>query len=288
MQLNKKYLTRSFNHAAKTYDEVAVLPFEVGKRMLERLSYTLLKPEIILDLGCGTGKTTRLLKQRYSKAKIIGLDIAEQMLRYHRKQASWFSKSRLICADVMQIPLADQSVDLIFSNMLLHWCEDVTTFLQEVQRVLKPEGLFLFSTVGPDTLKELRASWAQVDAESHVHVFKDMHLIGDALLKAHFKDPVIDVENFTLTFTSVKQILQELKAMGVQNAMSDKHPNLTGKNKLNKLISAYENFRNQENFLPVTCEVVYGQAWGIDLSTLNKKGTTSSEVIVPISAIKRR
>lgn len=288
MQLNKKHLIRSFNRAANTYDEVAVLPFEVSKRLLERLSYTLLKPNIIIDLGCGTGKTTQLLKQRYSKAKIIGLDIAEQMLQYHRKQTSWFSKSRLICADAVQIPLANQSVDLIVSNMFLHWYEDITTVLQEVQRVLKPEGLFLFATVGPDTLKELRESWACVDEKPHVHVFKDMHLIGDALLKAHFKDPVIDVENFTLTFTSTKQILQELKAMGVQNAMSDKHSNLTGKDKYHKMVLAYEKFRNQDNLLPVTCEVVYGQAWGIDLSILNKTGTTISEVAVPVSAIRKR
>lgn len=284
--VEQKQLIRLFNRAVNTYDQVAVLQNEVGQRLIERLDYVLLAPKIILDLGSGTGNITKLLSSKYSKAHVFSIDIAQGMLHSARKKKGWFSKQHFVCGDAEKIPLADNSVDLIFSNMMFHWCSNLVNVFHEVQRVLKPEGLFLFSMAGPDTLKELRASWATVDDKQHVHLFRDMHDIGDLLLKAHLADPVMDVENFTLTYQSLHQLMIELKKMGAANISSQRHSGLIGKQKFQRFIQSYEYLRDGQNLLPVSCEIIYGQAWK---SNINKKSTDydAKEISVPISSIKK-
>ncbi len=291
--LDKKLIRQSFDAAAPHYDDVAVLQREVGQRLVERLEIIKLSPAVILDVGAGTGYISQALKKVYKGARILSLDIAPGMLQVARSKNSWINKwfgdDGFICGDAEYLPLADNSVDLIFSNLTLQWCGELDQAFSEFKRVLKPEGLLMFSSFGPDTLKELRESWrlADVDADevnvsTHVNDFIDMHDIGDALLRAGLSDPVMDVENFTLTYSDVYQLMRELKALGAHNVANARRHSLTGKTRLKNMVLSYENFR-VDGLLPATYEVVYGHAWGvsddqnfeISLSSLTDTGILS-------------
>lgn len=284
--LDKSKIAKSFSRSAKSYDQVAVLQQTVGERLVNHLELIKLKPEKILDLGSGTGAVTQLLEKKFSEAKIVSADIAYGMLKHARSKKSWLGQQEFVCADAEHLPFPDNHFDFIFSNFVLHWCHDFKQAFREISRVLKPEGLFLFSTLGPDTLSELRMSWAQVDDKPHVHLFIDMHDIGDCLIHAGLADPVLDVEYFTLLYPDIFQLMRELKQLGVTNLLIDRHRGLTGKKSLQKLVSAYEIYRTAESKLPETWEVVYGHAWGKDLTALQEQNELG-EVRIPISSIKR-
>ena len=271
--LDKKLIRQSFDAAAPHYDDVAVLQREVGQRLVDRLELIKLSPDVILDVGAGTGYISQALKKVYKGAKLLSLDIAPGMLQVARSKNSWINKwlgsNEFICGDAEYLPLADNSVDLIISSLTLQWCGELERAFSEFRRVLKPEGLLMFSSFGPDTLKELRTSWHEADKKAdenyesaHVNDFIDMHDIGDALLRAGLSDPVMDVENFTLTYTDVYQLMRELKALGAHNVANARRHSLTGKTRLKNMVSAYDNFR-VDGLLPATYEVVYGHAWGV-------------------------
>lgn len=258
--LDKAGVRRAFSKAAERYDEVAQLQREIGQRLLQRLDLVNLKPETVLDLGAGTGVATIKLEKIYPKARVIALDIALPMMQQTRRRGSLFHKPCCLCADLERIPLADRSVDLIYSNAAIQWCNDLDGVFREVQRVLKPEGLLMFTTFGPDTLKELRAAWSQADGYTHVSRFLDMHDIGDALLRAGYTDPVMDVDWITLTYPSVEQLMGELKILGAHNVAASRQKALTGKGRLQLMKASYELFR-VNGLLPASYEVVYGHAW---------------------------
>lgn len=281
--INKKYARASFNRAATTYDKVAVLQFEVGNRLIERLDIIKAIPQTILDVGCGTGEHSLKLAKVYKRADIIGLDFAEQMLRVADRKQSWTQRllnntMKLVCADAESLPFRDDSFDFVFSNLSLQWCTDLDRTFLEFNRVLKPGGLLFFSTLGPDTLKELRQSWQQVDSNQHVHSFTDMHDIGDAMVRARLADPVMDVEYFTLTYDNVMKLMRELKDLGAHNASNRRSHYLTGKKHLQAMQQHYEKFRLPDNKLPATYEVVYGHAWATD--SANQAGGCSTDVKV--------
>ena len=272
-RLDKKLIRQSFDAAALHYDDVAVLQREVGQCLVDRLELIKLSPEEVLDVGAGTGFVSQALDKYYKDSRILSLDIAPAMLQVARSKESWVSKwfgnRGFICGDAESLPLADNSVDLIFSNLTLQWCGELDRAFSEFRRVLKPEGLLMFSSFGPDTLKELRESWHLADVsadgvneDTHVNDFIDMHDIGDALIRAGLADPVMDVENFTLTYPDVYQLMRELKTLGAHNVANDRRHSLTGKTRLKNMVAAYENFRI-EGGLPATYEVVYGHAWGV-------------------------
>jgi len=263
--INKPAARHSFNKAAGTYDDVAALQREVGQRLLDRMDIVRLSPNTIVDIGCGTGDTTLKLFEIYKKAQVIGVDFAENMLGKARSKLSWREKMlgrqpRFICGDAESLPLADQSVDFIFSSLTLQWCNDLDATFSEFRRILKPGGLLMFSSLGPDTLKELRQSWQSVDSGQHVHSFIDMHHVGDALLRARLADPVMDMEYFTITFNDGLQLMRELKLLGAHNASTKRPHNLTGKSHLRHMLKSYEQYRC-DGKLPATYEVVYGHAW---------------------------
>jgi malonyl-CoA O-methyltransferase len=258
--IDKEQARRSFDRAADRYDEAAVLQREIGVRMLERLDYVRLKPQLVLDAGCGTGVATAQLARRYRGARVIALDFAQGMLRHASRKGSLFRRPRCVCADLERLPLADRSVDLLFSNVALQWSTDLPGAFAEFLRVLRPGGLLMFSTFGPDTLKELRAAWAAVDRHSHVSPFPDMHDIGDHLVRARFADPVMDAEWMTVTYATVDDLMRDLKLLGAQNATAGRARGMTGKGRLAAMRAAYEPFRT-DGRLPATYEVVYGHAW---------------------------
>ncbi|WP_428605459.1 malonyl-ACP O-methyltransferase BioC [Sedimenticola sp.] len=258
--IDKQQARLAFSRAAPRYDQVAVLQREIGQRMLDRLELVRLQPEVILDIGAGTGVATAALADRYRKSRVLALDFAFPMLLQTRKRGNWLRKPRCICGDLEQLPLADQSVDLIYSNAAIQWSNDLDSAFGEFRRVLRPGGLLMFTTFGPDTLKELRAAWAAVDSGSHVSTFIDMHDVGDALLRAGLADPVMDVDRMTLTYERVTGLMRDLKILGAHNVNSDRQRGLTGKGRLQAMQEAYETFRRDRK-LPASYEVVYGHAW---------------------------
>lgn len=261
---DKRLVRASFDRAAARYDEAALLQREVGARLLERLDVIKLQPRRILEVGTGTGYCTAHLATRYPRAQLVALDLAPAMLARARRRFSWWQRRRgrplCICADAEALPVADASVDLLFSNLTLQWCADLDRTFAEFRRVLRPNGLLLFTTFGPDTLKELRAAWRAVDEAMHVNAFIDMHDIGDALVRNRLADPVMDREEITMTYREVRTLMADLKAIGAHNVNRGRSAGLTGKRRLNAMLGAYEQFR-RDGLLPATYEVLYGHAW---------------------------
>jgi len=263
----KRDVRRSFERAARTYDEAAVLQREVCARLLEHLDPMRLAPRRAVDLGCGTGHAFDALARRFPGAAVVGIDIAPAMLARARDRSPWWQRMlgarrpALVCADAECLPLAGASVELVFSNLALQWCEPARVFA-EAARALTSEGLFLFSTFGPDTLRELRAAFAQVDGAAHVNRFVDMHDLGDALVQAGFADPVMEMETITLEYDTVLAVARDLKAIGAVNSLPSRSRGLGGRQRWRRMTEAYERFR-RNGVLPATWEVVYGHAWKV-------------------------
>jgi malonyl-CoA O-methyltransferase len=270
----KRDVRRSFSEAARTYDDHAFLQREIADRLFERLDYIKLEPHIAVDLGSGTGYATRKLRARFPESAAVSLDIAPTMLaaaRAHSPGASLVSRllkrpapQHYVCADIEMLPLATESMDLVLSNLAMQWCDPQRT-AQEAARVLKPKGLFMFTTFGPDTLKELRQAFKSIDDKPHVNQFVDMHDIGDMLVAAGFADPVMDQETITMTYPDLKPLLRELKGIGAHNVLPGRAAGLMGRQRWQRMVDAYERFR-EEGRLPATYEVVYGHAWKPEFS----------------------
>ena len=263
--IDKARVRASFDRAARSYDAAAVLQKEVRARMLERLDYTNIQPRHILDAGTGTGHAARALGERYQGSQIVALDIALGMLRLAAAAEPWWRRMLgkgpdTLCADIESLPLRSGSMDLVWSNLAIQWCNDLDVAFGEMARVLRPEGLLMFSTFGPDTLKELREASTADPQHVHVSRFIDMHDIGDALVRAGFSAPVMDVEHFVLTYDDVLGVMHDLKAIGARNAAQGRRRGLEGKGFLAGLTERYERFR-KDGKLPATFEVVYGHAW---------------------------
>jgi malonyl-CoA O-methyltransferase len=269
--LNLKRALRDLNRSANCYDQVCVLPQAVAHELLNRLAVIRIEPQCILDLGCGTGNCLALLRKKYPKANIIGIDQAFTRLCVAQTKQN----KDLVCCNLLKLPFSDRQFDLIYSNLSLYWVNPQAAF-SEVQRVLKPDGLFLFSTFGPDTLHQLRASWMKIDT-SITHPFLDMHVIGDFLLSAGFSDPVMDVRYYSLRYRNVRALLRELKQLGMGFLI--KPDASINKDRLSQFINAYELHRVAENKIPSTWEIVYGHGWGTQ--------PTISEAYIPIKEIKR-
>jgi len=257
--LQRRCVRRSFDRAAASYDAAAVLHAEIRQTLLERLELTSMAPRAVVDAGAGTGHGSRALKRRYPRALVIALDSSRGMLCAAARQQSWLRPFARVCADAERLPLKDGSIDLIVSNLLLQWCDPDAVFA-EFRRVLAPQGLLSFSAFGPDTLRELRAAWVQVDARSHVHQFFDMHDLGDALVRSGFAAPVLDVERITLKYLDVRALAADLKALGAHNATAGRARGLTTPRQFAAMQAAYEKFR-QDGRLPATYEVVFAHAW---------------------------
>ncbi len=257
--LDRSSVARSFDRASAGYDAAAFLHAEVRAELLQRLDLVSLEPRVVVDAGSGTGHACRELKRRYPRARVIALDFAPGMLRAAARQRSWRRRFDRVCADAARMPFADASVDLIFSNLMLPWCDPDAVFA-EFRRVLAPRGLLTLTSAGPDTLRELRLAWARADANLHVHPFIDMHDLGDALVRAGFAAPVLDVERRTVAYAGVRPLMADLKAQGARNAMSGRSKSLTGKGAMRAMHAAYEEFRVSGR-LPATCEIVFAQAW---------------------------
>ncbi len=262
---DKRAARRSFGRAAQAYDRHAVLQREVGSRLLHHLEPIRIEPRRVIDLGCGTGLAFGALRARFPGARLVGIDAALPMLRVARQRDPWWrralgrSGALLACADAEHLPLAAGCAQLAFSNLMLQWCDAATVFAQAA-RVLETGGLLLFSTYGPDTLKELRTAFADADGARHVNAFVDMHDLGDALVAAGFADPVMEMETITVEYSSVEALARELKAGGGHNVLPGRPRALGGRGRWRRMAERYEAAR-RDGALPATFEVVYGHAW---------------------------
>lgn len=254
-------IRRAFGRAAKTYTRNAALQRKIEARLIERLEFFSGRPLRVLDVGCGPGHGSALLRKRFRSAQVIALDLALPMLQ--RVRPGWRRPLTRVCADASALPLPEASIDVLFSNLCIQWVDDLPTLFAEFRRVLRPGGYIAFSTFGPDTLHELRAAWAAADSAPHVSGFAHIGQIGDALLAAGFRDPVLDIEHFTVRYAVAADLMRELKSIGATNADAQRARGLTGKAHFRRALDAYEGFR-RDGSLPATYEVICAHAFGPD------------------------
>jgi malonyl-CoA O-methyltransferase len=259
---DRRRLKRSFGRAAAGYAEVAVLQREVEARLLEQLDVLEAKvPARVLDVGCGPGRASGAMKRRWPGSEVIALDLALPMLREVPRHTRWWRPVRRVCAEATQLPLVDGSVDVIFSSLCLQWVPDLPAALAEFRRVLRPGGLLLFATFGPDTLRELREAYLEAGERTPpLSPFAAIQPVGDAMLAANFRNPVLDRDEFTLTYADVRTLLRELQAIGANDARAQRPRGLAGKARLAAMTAAYETQR-RDGRLPSTWEVITAMAW---------------------------
>lgn len=284
------HVRRAFSRAASSYDAAAALQREVEKRLLESLDYLESRqPQVVLDVGSGTGHASAVMKKRWPKAQVIALDLAQPMLREAKKQAGWWKPFSRVCGDAQALPVLDQSVDVIFSNLCLQWVEDLPAVFAGFRRALKPGGLLLVSTFGPETLIELRDAFAAADDVPHVSRFAPIAQFGDALMMSGFRDPVLDRDLFTLTYDDLTALMRELQAIGATNARQDRRHTLTGRGRFDAARAAYEPLRREDGKLPSSWEVIYAHAWAPEGGApIRERGHDVATVPVSAIPIRRR
>ena len=277
---------RAFDKAANSYDDYAVLQRSVADELLDTLTLFTIKPSRIADLGSGTGYSAPAIAKLFPKAKLILCDISESMLKVARaKSRRWFDPYSYLCADIGALPFAENSLDIVFSSLSFQWCSDLDRLFAECRRVLRPDGLLLFSSLGPDTLKELRAAFSDQDTNPHVHDFIDMHDVGDALIRAGFAAPVLQTDHLTMTYTSMKEVMRDLRGIGAANKTQSRRRGLSTKALFRQAEQRYETFR-QQGLLPATYEIVYGHAFSPSHSDPAQDGSLVSSF--PLSQLSRR
>lgn len=252
--IDKQMIARSFGQAASTYDSVAHFQRWTGERLLEKLPQ--IKPELILDLGCGTGFFSTHLKRLFPQSSYIGMDLSEQMAVYaqshHAENRNW------LVGDAEALPLADHSIDLVFSSLAIQWCSDLPLLMKEIKRVLKPNGCFVFSTLLDGSLKELKAAWSVLDDKQHVNDFYSFDDHQIALKSADFEIIELNEESKALSYHKLTDLMKELKKLGAHNLNSDRSTVLMGKDKLAVLIAEYEKFRQHNDILPASYQILWG------------------------------
>jgi len=258
---NLNHVRAAFEKAAFQYDEYSILQRTIADRLDESLEQIKINPKTILDLGSGTGYGAQILHKRFRNSHIYQIDLSENMLKVSKKKSPvFFSKDHFVCADIKKLPFKKKYFDLVVSGLTLQWCNNLDDVFGEVKYLLKDNGVFLFSSFGPDSLKELRDCWSSVDDYVHVNAFVDMHDIADALMRAGFVSPILNMEEIILTYNECPQLMRELKYIGAHNINNGRRKTLTGKKRLGKVFQCYESYR-VNSVLPATYEVIYGHAW---------------------------
>lgn len=279
--LDPRQIRRAFGRAAATYDEAAFLQAEVRDRLLERLQWVRLEPRRILDLGAGTGGALAGLARRFPGAELLALDLSPAMLR---RAAG--GPALAVCGDAARLPFPDHSIDLVFSSLAIHWSAALDAVFAEVRRVLRHPGLFTFTTPGPESYRELRRAWAAADSLPHVMPFPEMRALGDGLVRAGLAEPVVDAEQLHLQYREFRQLLSDLRSTGTSNAAANRRRGLTGRRGWARMAAAYEAERDAAGLLPVTVEIVYGQAWAP--GPRQQREVAGGEIAVPLDSLGRR
>lgn len=285
--LDRRAILQAFDRASASYDAAAALQERVRSDLIERLAELKVAPQTILDLGAGTGHASRALKRAHPRAIVIAADIAPGMLARAKAQSRWLRRFERVRADAYSLPFRDASFDLVYSSLMLQWCDDLDTAFGEIARVLKPGGLLLFSTFGPGTLGELREAWAVSGAVgNHVNHFFDPHALGSALMHAGLSEPVLDVDRIVMRYPDVLSLMHELKAIGAHNVTAGRSRGLTGRKRLAAMTQAYETLRGNGG-LPATYEVINAICWGGERRAEESANSPRETFIAP-GAIRRR
>ena len=286
-ELDPLQVRHAFGRAARGYERHDALQREVQARLLERLDYYEGTPELVVDIGSGTGRGTAALRKRWRKARVIAMDIALPMLRAARRHAGLLKPFARVCADARALPLPDQSVDVLHANLCVQWCGPPQPLFEEFARVLKPGGFLAASSLGPDTLKELRAAWAEADdANPRVSTFLDIHDLGDAAFAAGLREPVLDVDRIITRYDAPHDLLHELKGLGVTNADTQRVKGLTGKSRFTRMLQAYEHMRHDRK-IPATWEVIELHAWGAAAFIPRRRPGARGAAAIPIEFLRQ-
>jgi malonyl-CoA O-methyltransferase len=266
-RLNPLHVRANFDRVAGRFERADFVHRAAADGLMQRMQPMTVAPKLVVDLGSALGAGSRLLARRFPRARILSIDLSAPMLSKARQSDGWFSKLRQLQADARQLPLATGSVDCLFANLLLPWIDDLPGCLREIARVLRKDGVFLFSTAGPASLAEIRDAWRRIDSGLHVHHFPDMHNLGDALVHAGLGDPVLDVDYLSVTYRDTEAIFADLAAAGARNSLCDRRHTLTGKGRVAR-------FREQlrhgaiDGIIELKLELVYGHAFGRGIQAL--------------------
>lgn len=270
---------RRFDRAAERFDAADFVHRVTRDGLLERMRPMTAEAANVIDLGSATGAAIPLLQKRFRHARIIAVDFSAGMLRGVRSKKTLLSKRHAVQADARMLPFADASIDVVFSNLMLPWIDNPGDVFAEVARVLQREGLFVFSTLGPDSLVEIREAWRAVDDGIHVNRFADMHDVGDALVRAGLRDPVLDVDPLSVSYRDPGVLFRDLTAAGARNSLSNRQRGLMGQGRFRRFT---DTLFSSGACRSLTLELVYGHCWGSGV----RRG--SGEIIVDAGKIPLR
>ncbi len=252
---------RQFDRVAPVFDNANFVHRVTFDGLLQRLLPVVMEPRHVLDLGCATGAGSKQLARQYRRSRVISLDASFAMLQRTKQRGRYFAKPSALQADASKIPLKNGGVDLVFANMLLPWLDDLPACLSEVARVLRKDGVFAFATFGPDSLSEIRQAWHAIDEDWHVNAYPDMHDIGDAIVRAGLRDPVLDVDRLIVTYRDTAALYKDLTSAGARNCLQGRRQTLTGKQRFKAMDKLLVD-RMADGVLSLSLEIVYGHAWG--------------------------
>ena len=258
--LNRKHIRQRFERTANQFDNADFVHKKTRKGLIERLGPVLFKASSILDLGSATGSASNELRSRFKRANIVSLDISHNMLCKAREKKSWFSKAAYAQADAISLPFKNSCFDLVFANMLLPWLNDPQVVFQEITRVLRKGGVFAFTTLGPDSFREIARSWNEIDSKAHVNQFIDMHNLGDGLVNSGLRDPVVDVDRLLISYKNSETMINDLKNSGSRNVLETRNQTMTGKESFKQMIKTLTNPSTGE--IKLSLELIYGHCWG--------------------------
>ena len=277
--LRPRDVQRRFDRAAGRFHEADFVHRVTREGLLERMRPMTAAAATVIDLGSATGAAIPLLEKRFRRARVVAVDFSAAMLQVVRSKKTLFSRRHVVQADAGALPFADASIDVIFSNLMLPWTDDLDTVFAAVARVLRRDGLFAFSTLGPDSFVEIRDAWRAVDRGEHVNRFPDMHDVGDGLVRAGFRDPVLDVDRLSVSYKSAGALLRDLTAAGARNSLRNRQRGLMGRERFRRFT---ESFFGAGDDPSLTLELVYGHCWG------SGSGPGSGEVAIDAGKIPLR
>lgn len=261
MLLRAKDIRRRFDRAAERFDDFDFVHAVTRDGLFARLEPMRVEASTVVDLGCATGTACKPLAKRFRGAQVISVDQSANMLRKASSKKGWLAKHTFIEASADALPLADQSVDLVFCNQLLPWVNDAAAVFVEVNRVLRKDGLFIFASLGPDSFSELRRAWQATDQGVHVNQFLDMHDLGDAAVRSGLSDPVLDVDRLTVRYENTRSLFRDLTGSAARNCLSDRALSLTGKQRFEHMCRELQD-ADKPSAIELELELVYGHCWG--------------------------